>query len=100
MSMFSVTGKVLNVYTQDGRTDENGVVGPKVPKVQILGELPIPNHEETRVDLITLSVPAGLDFTPYINRDITVALGFFSPAKNQLAHYTPTGSVDRLAQAD
>lgn len=95
MSMFSVTGKVLNVFMQDGRIDADGVKGPNTPKVQILGELPVPTGG-TRVDLVTLTVPAGLDFKDHIQKNVRVPLGFFAPQKNSIVYFIPKGSTIEL----
>lgn len=92
MSMFTVTGEVRNVYFQPGSIDkETGEAKSGVHKVQILGTLPVQGGGE-KEDIITLSIPAGLDFKPYLKRTVSVPLGFFSPAKGSIVYFIPKGS--------
>ena len=43
MSMFTVTGKVLNLFEQQGAKDkETGKIGESSVKVQLLGDMPLP----------------------------------------------------------
>lgn len=91
MSMFSITGQVINTFFQEGRTDAEGVKSENIPKVQILGDIPV-STGGTRVDLVTLTVPRGLDFGPLKNKHVKVPLGFFAPQKNSIVYYIPKGS--------
>lgn len=93
MSMFTISGTVINTYIQDGRVDkETGEKSPNTPKVQILGELPVPTGG-TRSDLVTLTIPAGMDFKERLQQQVTVPLGFFAPQKNTIIYYIPKGST-------
>ena len=68
MSMFEVTGQVMKSYHQPGSVDpETGELAKGKDKVQILGEIPI-SDGSTKYDLITLSVPEGVDFKPLVKR--------------------------------
>lgn len=92
MSMFTVTGEVRNVFYQPGATDkETGEIKPGSDKVQILGTLPVQGGGE-KEDIITLTIPEGLDFKPYLKRTVSVPLGFFSPAKGSIVYFIPKGS--------
>ena len=92
MSMFSITGTVVNTFYQEGRVDkDSGEKSPNIPKVQILGEIPV-STGGTRVDLVTLTVPHGLDFKPHVQKNVKVPLGFFAPQKNSIVYYIPKGS--------
>lgn len=98
MSMFSITGQVINTFYQEGRIDkETGEKGGNTPKVQVLGEIPVATGG-TRVDLVTLTVPQGLDFKDLKGKNVKIPLGFFAPAKNSIIYYIPKGSkIETLA---
>ena len=92
MSMFLVTGEVRNVFKQPGSVDKTtGEQRPDTNKVQILGELPVMGGG-TREDIITLTIPDGLDFSPYLKQRISVPIGFLSPAKGSIVYFIPKGS--------
>lgn len=92
MSMFTVTGEVRNVFYQQGQPDkETGELKEGSHKVQVLGEMPV-NGGGSREDLITLTIPEGLDFKPYLKRTVRFPLGFFAPAKGTIVYFIPRGS--------
>lgn len=91
-SMFSVTGEVRNVFFQPGPVDpETRQNKPGSWKVQLLGEMPVTGGG-SREDLITLTVPVGMDFEPYRKRTIRLPLGFFAPSKGSIIYFIPKGS--------
>lgn len=99
MSMFTVTGEVRNVYHQPGATDkETGEIKPGSDKVQILGDVPVQGGG-SKLDLITLTIPEGMDFKPFLKRTVSVPLGFFSPAKGSIVCFIPKGSTVNLVEA-
>ena len=92
MSMFTITGEVKNVFFQEGQIDkETGESKEGSHKVQILGEMPVKGGG-TRLDLVTLTIPEGIDFKPFLGLSVRFPLGFFSPAKNAILYYIPKGS--------
>lgn len=92
MSMFQVSGQVMNCFYQPGPVDsETGEVKKGKNKVQILGEMPV-SDGGSKLDLITLSVPEGLSFEPYLRKAVSVPLGFFSPSKGSIVYFIPKGS--------
>lgn len=92
MSMFEVTGQVMKSYHQPGSVDpETGELTKGKDKVQILGEIPV-SDGSTKYDLITLSVPEGVDFKPLMKKVVRVPLGFFAPSKNNIIYFIPKGS--------
>ena len=96
MSMFTITGEVRNVFFQEGQIDkETGQVKEGAHKVQILGEMPVKGGG-TRLDLVTLTIPEGIDFKPFLGLSVRFPLGFFSPAKNAITYYIPKGSQVEL----
>lgn len=98
MSMFTVTGEVRNVFYQPGQKDkETGETKEGSNKVQILGDMPV-NGGGSREDLITLSIPEGIDFQPLLKRTVRFPLGFFAPAKGTIVYFIPKGSKIELTE--
>lgn len=92
MSMFTLRGKVVNTFHQQGRLDkETGELQEGTDRVQIMGEMPVAGGG-SKVDLITLTIPEGLDFSEYLQKAVEVPLGFFSPQKGQIIYFIPKGS--------
>lgn len=92
MSMFTITGEVMNTFFQAGRIDpETGKQEEGKNKVQIMGDIPVADGG-SKLDLITLTVPEGISFEPHMRRNVVVPLGFFSPSKGQIIYFIPKGS--------
>ncbi len=95
MSMFSVTGQIMNVFTPPDRTDkETGVTEKSKPKVQLLGVLPLQNGE-TQFDMITLSVEDKAAFEKLKGKKVRLPLGVFA-SKNSIIYFIPKGSLPEL----
>lgn len=76
ISMFTVTGRVLKTFIQQGQIDkEMGVIGKLSVKVQIMGEMPVQGGE-FKLDLITLTVENQKTYDDLKNKQIRVLLGF------------------------
>jgi hypothetical protein len=90
MSMFTITGKVLNVYEREVK-DDAGKIEVK-HKVQLLGDLPVPGGS-SRFDLVDLTIEESANFRQFMGKTIQVPLGFFAPGKGQIVYYIPKGSV-------
>jgi hypothetical protein len=74
--MFTVTGRVLKTFIQQGQIDkEMGVIGKLSVKVQIMGEMPVQGGE-FKLDLITLTVENQKTYDDLKNKQIRVLLGF------------------------
>ena len=99
-SMFSVIGEVRNVFFQPGPVDQaTGTSKPGSLKVQVLGEMPVQGGG-SREDLITLTVPDGLDFNPLLKHTVRFPLGFFSPAKGSIIYFIPKGSEVEIIDSE
>jgi hypothetical protein len=89
--MFTITGEVRNVFKQENND------GTFKNKVQILGSFPT-LAGGIREDLVTLSVPDGVDFEPLKKQVIRCPIGVFAPAKGVVTYFIPKGSnVDLVA---
>lgn len=96
MSMFTVTGTVMNVFEQQGVKDtKTGEMSSASWKVQLLGNMPVVGGGE-RLDLVTLTVEDRDEYEKLKNKTIRVALGFFSPKAGQIVHYIPKGSKPEI----
>lgn len=96
MSMFTVTGKVMNVFVQQGMKDkETGVMGESSTKVQLLGDMPVAGGG-TRLDMVTLTIEDGQTYEKLKDKTIRVPLGFFAPKSGQIIHFIPKGSVPQI----
>lgn len=92
MSMFQITGQVINCFFQPGALDKStGELKEGKNKVQILGNIPV-SDGGSKMDLVTLTVPEGIDFKVHQNKKVSVPLGFFSPAKGSILYFIPKGS--------
>lgn len=93
MSMFQVSGLVLHVYDAPSLVDKKTgeVTREEKPKVQLLGDIPLPNGQ-FRCDMITLTCEDRAEFEALKGRKVTVPLGMFAPAKEQIIYFIPKGA--------
>ena len=92
MSMFHVEGRVVKLFHQQGQVNrDTGEMLEGKNKVQIIGEVPLTNGS-SKFDLVTLTVPKGLDFKEYLEKVVSIPLGFFSPQKGNIVYFIPKGS--------
>ena len=94
MSMFNISGTVLHTFDQPKRVDSKTgeVLSDEKPKVQILGDMPLPNGQ-TRMEMVTLTCEDIKPYEAFKGQKITVALGIFAPAKGQVIYFIPKGSL-------
>lgn len=100
LSMFTVTGQVLKTFVQPGAVDKTtGEAGEPSVKVQILGEMPVQGGD-SRVDLITLTVPDKGAYDALKGKRVRVPLGFFAPAKGSIVYFIPKGGKPELVTGE
>lgn len=95
MSMFTITGQVVNTFEAPGRAanEKAGIEAQEAkPKVQILGEMPVPGGQK-RVELVTLTCEDQRVYEALRGRTVSVPLGIFAPAKGQVIYFIPKGST-------
>lgn len=95
MSMLSITGEVINIFTKPA-TERDGQAVSEKPQVQIMGKVVLPNGSE-RLELVTLSTEDPALFTPFKSKIVIVPIGVFSPSKGSIIYYIPRGSKPRAA---
>lgn len=98
MSMFTVKGQLLGIYKTRPTDRETGEQTEK-DKVQLLGEIPVPEGDGTRRGLIDLTVQDVRPYKALEGKEIEVAVGFFSPAKGNVITFVPKGARPRLVSA-
>lgn len=89
--MLQITGKVVNVFTKEGGTNKDGEVYEATHKVQLLGQVDLPNGD-VQNDLIDLTVEDLEEWKKLTNQKITVDIGAFAPAKGRIIYFIKKGS--------
>ena len=82
MSMITLNGTLLNVF----RTPARGEGAEEKDKVQILGDVALPNGE-IRKDLMTITVKDARAFEGREGTDISLAVGAFAPQKGTVIFF-------------
>ena len=89
--MFTLCGQVANVFVQPGGVSKKtGEEYDARDKVQILGEIPMPEGGK-RLDLITLNTEDARLFQQAIGKRVRVAIGMYSVGKS-VGYFTPRGA--------
>ena len=92
--MINLQGTVINVFTQQGGTNKKGETFEDRDKVQILGALDLPNGE-VKNELVTLSVENYRDFSNFLNKKISIAVGAMAMGRN-VVFYVAKGAKPEL----
>ena len=96
MSMLSISGKVVNVFTTEAKTDkETGEITPEKTKLQIMGSIALPDGQ-TKFDLVTLSAPKSPVFDDLENKKVIVPVGVFAPSKGNTVFFVPKGAEPKV----
>jgi hypothetical protein len=101
MSMFTITGQVINTFEAPGRkaNEKAGIEAQDAkPKVQLLGEMPVPG-EQKRMELVTLTCEDQTEYESFKGHTITVPIGVFAPSRGQIIYFIPKGAKPVLASS-
>lgn len=83
MSMITMTGQLINTYSQqstfDGQTTEK-------PRIQVLGDV-VQKNGAVKKDLVTITVHDLARYESKVGEAVSVPVGVFSPAKGQVVFY-------------
>lgn len=93
--MLQITGKVVNLYTNEAGVNKDGDAYDARHKVQLLGAIDLPNGD-VKNDLIDLTVDDLKDWQSHNGKEITVDIGAFSPAKGNIIYFIKKGSKPRV----
>jgi len=89
MSMFTLRGQVVHVFTAPKGINKDGEEYGGQDKVQIIGDIPLKGGE-TRKDLITLTTDQGEALKKMEGQDVTCPVAFFVSGKT-VSFYIPQG---------
>ena len=96
--MLQLTGKVLNVFTQAGGTDKDGKEFDPRHKVQLLGDIALPDGG-SKAGLMDLTVTDLAEWQAVNGMNVTIDVGAFAPAKNSIIYFVLKGAKPQLIQA-
>lgn len=92
--MLNLTGTVINVFTQQGGTNKKGETFEDRDKVQLLGALDLPNGG-IKNELVTLSVENYRDFSEFLNKKISIAVGAMAVGRS-VVFYVAKGAKPEI----
>lgn len=93
--MLQITGKVVNVFTQEGGTSKDGTEYAERHKVQLMGEMALPNGD-IKMDLMDLTIDDLTDWTDKQNKTVSIDIGAFAPSKGSIIYFVSKGSKPQL----
>ncbi|MGP5408460.1 hypothetical protein ACTXPO_13800 [Psychrobacter celer] len=93
--MLQITGKVVNVFTQEGGTSKDGKEYSERHKVQLMGEMALPNGD-VKMDLMDLTIEDLTDWNDKQNKTISIDIGAFAPSKGSIIYFVSKGSKPQL----
>lgn len=89
--MFTLCGQVARIFEQPGGVSKKtGEAFDPRDKVQILGELPLPNGEH-RLELLTLNTEDAALFQQAMGKRVRVAVGMYALGKS-VGYFIPRGA--------
>lgn len=93
--MLQLTGKVANVFTQAGGIGKDGTEFDERHKVQLLGEVALPNGG-IKIDLMDLTVTDINEWKALEKQTVSIDIGAFAPSKGNIIYFVQKGSKPRL----
>ena len=94
--MLQISGKVINVFTQQGGEGKDGTQYEARHKVQLMGEVALPNGD-VKMDLMDLTVQDLSDWNDKQGKEISIDIGAFAPSKGNIIYFVSKGSKPQLA---
>lgn len=89
MSMFTLTGIVVNVFTAPKGVNKNGEEYGGQDKVQIMGDIPLPDGHY-RKELIDLTTDQGEALKKHLSQTVSCPVAFYS-SRGSVGFYIPKG---------
>ena len=93
--MLQITGQVINVFTQDGGTSKDGTEYAERHKVQLMGQMPLPNGD-LKMDLMDLTIEDLGDWNDKQGKTISIDIGAFAPSKGNIIYFVSKGSKPQI----
>lgn len=92
--MLQITGQVVNVFTVDGGTDKEGKHFDERHKVQLMGNVALPNGDN-KFDLMDLTVEDLAAWSPMKGKIVSIDIGAFAPGKGSIVYFVRKGAKPR-----
>lgn len=96
--MLQISGKVINVFTQEGGMSKDGKEYDERHKVQLMGQVALPNGD-IKMDLMDLTIQDLSDWNDMQGKDVSIDIGAFAPAKGNIIYFVSKGSKPRLLRS-
>ena len=91
-AMHTLNGTLLHIFeTGKGVNKKTGEEYDSQDKIQILGDVPLPNGE-VRKDMITITTHDVEHLKPLVGKQINVPVGMFAISKGVITYFMPKGS--------
>lgn len=94
--MLQLTGKLIAVFKTQAGVDKDGKSYESRDKIQILGELPLPDGG-VKFDVVDLSVENIGPYVPLMDKHIVVSVGVMASGGRSVLFYIRKGSTPVLA---
>jgi hypothetical protein len=95
--MIKLEGTIINVFTQQGGKDKKtGDAFEDRDKVQLMGELELPNGD-IKHELINLSVDDGKHYETLKNKRVSIPCGALASGRNVIFYVTKGGTPKILS---
>mgnify|MGYP007046305066 CR=1 FL=1 len=90
--MFLLTGTVLHVFeSPKGISKKTGEEYGGQDKVQIMGEVPLPNGEFL-MDMLSLTSHDTVPLKKLIGKPVSIPVGFMAQSKGVITYFIPKGA--------
>jgi len=92
--MFTLTGRLVNVFVQPGGTNAKGEEYEAKDKIQILGDVPVKGGG-FKMDLVTLGCEDGRIYERLQGQTVQVPIGFYTFSRT-VGFFIPKGGQPRV----
>ncbi len=93
--MLQITGKIINVFTQQGGKGKDGTEYEDRHKVQLMGKVALPNGD-VKMDLMDLTIQDVSDWDGLQGEKVSIDVGAFAPSKGNIIYFVSKGSKPQL----
>lgn len=94
--MLQITGKIINVFTNQAGTSKDGTEFAERHKVQLMGERVLANGDK-QMDLMDLTIQDVSDWDGLQGEEIAIEVGAFAPSKGNIIYFVSKGALPQLA---
>ena len=89
--MLQITGKIINVFTNEAGKSKDGTEFAERHKVQLMGERVLSNGDK-QMDLMDLTIQDVSDWDGLQGEEISIDVGAFAPSKGSIIYFVSKGS--------